>query len=353
MTEICFRVDAGNRIGMGHLMESLPLAESLKKRADVHIFFLARDFPPAVNLIKRNGYRVEVMGEGLTEEEELDLTLKTIKESGTHVLICDLLNRSDEYFRMLKSSVKILVVILDDEAHREVPGDIVVNFNITQDGAFYRNLPGSRTLYCIGPRYMLLPEALHQEWKKKKHIPDTCRTIFVNQGGSDPFGLTAKIVRGLEPLDLKQRVIVVVGPAISPDHKRELESLETELKKNYQFEWGVTQRQMYRIMSESDLTITAAGNTLYELAIFGVPSIVICHHERHNAVAQKFAERGAVINLGVGTGLDARIICEAVSKLLRSKEKRLELSTNMKKIVDGLGSKRVAEKVLEVCQRYS
>jgi len=352
MTKICFRVDAGHKVGMGHLMESLPLAESLKKKADVHISFLTKDFTLAVDLIKREGYRVETMREELTEGEELDLTLQTIRELGADVLICDLLNRSNEYFQELKTSVKCLVVVLDDEAHREVPGDIVVNFNITQDEAFYKNLPDTRTVYCIGPRYMLLPEALHQEWKKEKRVPDTCKTIFVNQGGSDPFGLTAKIIRALKPLDLKQRVIVVVGPAISSDHKKELESLEPELKNNYQFECGVTQKRMHKIMSESDLAITAAGNALYELAIFGVPSIVICHHERHNAVAQKFAEKGAVINLGVGTGLDPYVISEAVNKLLQSKEKRLELSANMKKIVDGLGSKRVAEKVLGLCQRY-
>ena len=105
---------------------------------------------------------------------------------------------------------------------------------------------------------------------------------------------------------------------------------------------------MHQLMAESDIAITAAGNTLYELAVFGVPSIVICHHEKHNVVAEKFAEKNAGINLGVGTDLDIHLIAEAINKLLRSKEKRSELSANIKKVVDGLGSKRVAEKVLKI-----
>jgi len=109
---------------------------------------------------------------------------------------------------------------------------------------------------------------------------------------------------------------------------------------------------MHQIMKESDLAITAAGNTLYELALFGVPSIVICHHEKHNKVAKEFAKRNSAINLGIGTKLDLRIIANTVDELLSSREKRLKLSINAKKIVDGLGSKRIAEKVLELCRRY-
>ena len=352
MTGICFRVDASNKVGMGHLTESLSLAESLGKSTKVETSFITNDFLPAVEMVKERGYKVRTIRGGATSGEELALTLQLIRELEADFLICDLLGPDNEYFQKVKSYVKCLVVILDDEVYRVVAADLVVNFNITQGEAFYKNLPDTKTVYCICPRYMLLPEALHQEWKKEKHVPDTCKTIFVNQGGSDPFGLTAKIIRALEPLNLKQRVAVVVGPAISPDHKKELESLEAGLKNNYRFEWNVTQNRMYKIMSESDLAITAAGNALYELAIFGVPSIVICHHERHNAVAQRFAEKDAVINLGIGTTLETHAIGEAVNKLLQSRKKRLELSTNMKKIVDGLGSKRVAEKVLELCQKY-
>lgn len=346
MKNIVFCTEASEKVGMGHLMECISLAENLKKGAECNITFLTKNFLPAIDILKRKGYRVETLREEISKEEEINLMLQLIKKLKVEVLICDLLDKNIEYFQTLKAFIKTLVVILDDARHRAVPGDIVVNFNIAQDVRFYKELPDNKTLYCIGPKYMLLPEELHSEWRKEKIISETCQTIFVNQGGSDPFGLTAKIIRALELLDLKQKIIVVVGHAISYEHKRELGYLEPQLKNNYQFEWGITQERMHQLLAESDIAITAAGNTLYELAVFGVPSIVICHHEKHNLVAQKFVEKNAVINLGIGTNLEIHTIAEAVNNLLRSKENRSELSANIKRIVDGFGSKRVAKKVL-------
>ena len=230
MINICFRVDASNKIGMGHLMESISLAESLKKRVYCNIIFLTKNYLLAADILKERGYQVETVREDISEEEEINLVLELIKKLRVEVLICDLLDKNDEYFQTLKAFIKTLVVILDDARHRAVPGNIVVNFNIAQEERFYKELPDNKTLYCIGPKYMLLPEELHSEWRKEKIISETCRTIFVNQGGSDPFGLTAKIIRALELLKLKQKIIIVVGHAISHEHKKELEALEPQLK---------------------------------------------------------------------------------------------------------------------------
>jgi len=350
MLNIGFRVDASNKLGMGHLMESISLAESLKRREKCNIFFLTKNFPPAIDILKTRGFNVEILN-GNSEENEIKKISQTVKTRQVEVLVVDLLDKNDKYFLKLKHHVKVLIVILDDDKHRSVTGDMVVNFNIAQDKGFYAKLPVSKTIYCIGPEFMLVPEELHSEWKKEKVIPATCRTILVNQGGSDPFGLTAKIVKALELLDLKQKIIVVIGHAVSNKHKKELEHLKLRLKNDYQFGWNVTRERFYQFMSECDLAITAAGNTLYELALFGAPSIVVCHHEKHDLVARKFAEKNAVINLGIGTTLETSTIAEAVDKLLRSRKKRLELSLNTKKIVDGLGSKRIAEKVLETCRK--
>jgi len=348
---IGFRVDAGNEIGMGHLMESISLAESLKKMTKCEIVFLTRYFRPSLDILEQHGYRTVVI-RGKSEETEIAQIIQTIKKTKMKVLIVDLLNKKNGYFQKLKGLVKVLVVILDDDKHRKVPADIVVNFNIAQNKKFYQNLGSAETIYCIGPEYMPMPDYMHYEWKKNKIIPKKCKMIFVNQGGSDPFGLTAKIIRSLEILNLGQKIVVVVGPAVSPRLKKELLSLKPHLKNYYVFKWHPNQEEMHQIMKESDLAITAAGNTLYELALFGVPSIVICHHEKHNKVAKEFAKRNSAINLGIGTKLNLRIIANTVDELLSSREKRLKLSINAKKIVDGLGSKRIAEKVLELCRRY-
>ena len=105
---------------------------------------------------------------------------------------------------------------------------------------------------------------------------------------------------------------------------------------------------MIELMSEADLAITAAGNTLYELSVLGVPSLVISHHKDHDSVAAAFAKRGAVINVGIGTEIDERFIALSVDSLLKDSDLRSRLSENVRKVVDGKGSMRVAEKIVSL-----
>ncbi len=127
--------------------------------------------------------------------------------------------------------------------------------------------------------------------------------------------------------------------------RAELRTLEEEGRNSYSFAWGVPPQEMEDIMERSDLAITAAGNTLYELAVFGVPSLIVSHHERHEAVAGAFAARGAAVNLGIGTGLPPEAIARATRELLGDRAGRQALSGRMKEITDGLGCRRIAEAV--------
>ena len=147
----------------------------------------------------------------------------------------------------------------------------------------------------------------------------------------------------MELLDLNQTIYVIMGDAITDQHRQELMAIQKNLKNRYIFEWGVPHGRMLDVMEKSDLAITAAGNTLYELAIFGIPSIIICHHERHNTVAEAFAQRGAAINLGIGSSLDEQKITNTVKNLLDDQSVRSALSQEMRKVVDGKGCRRIVE----------
>lgn len=342
MKQICFRVDASNSVGMGHLMECITLADFFQKNYECNFIFLVNDFPAINGVLSKYGYECLVMHHTENEDVELGSMKYHLQGKLLDIIICNLLNRSDDYYLRLQILASHSVIILDDEIQRQVPGDVVINFSITQDPKFYSVFNDGGTRYCIGPEYMPLSDEFYEKWCIEKTIPKECKTIFVNQGGSDPYGLTAKIIRALELLDLSQTIYVIIGDAISDKHRQELESVQGALKNRYIFKWGVTQIRMLGIMEKADLAITAAGNTLYELAIFGVPSIVICHHERHLVVADKFAERSAVINLGIGIQLHEDRIANSVIHLLNERLERVKLSNSIKKVIDGKGCRRIS-----------
>jgi UDP-2,4-diacetamido-2,4,6-trideoxy-beta-L-altropyranose hydrolase len=341
----CFRVDASVTTGTGHLMECLALADSFGRTCSSESLFLVNGFGPALRTLDEQGYRYRIVPPGLSDPAEQAWILDILDQYGARLLACNLLDRRESFYAGLRGHGARLVIILDDAIPRRLPGDFVVNWSILQDEGYYAQYAGDGTRYCIGPRFMPMREGLHGHWLRPKEIPERPRTIFVNQGGSDPFGLTARILRGLELLELPQEIVVVVGSAVPEAHREELRALGDHARNSCSFAWGVPPREMEDIMERSDLAITAAGNTLYELALFGVPSLIVCHHERHQAVAEAFAARGAAVNLGIGTGLAPEAIAGATAALLGDRARRQALSERMKGITDGLGCSRIAEAV--------
>ncbi|HPO90728.1 MAG TPA: UDP-2,4-diacetamido-2,4,6-trideoxy-beta-L-altropyranose hydrolase [Victivallales bacterium] len=342
MENIFIRVDANNKIGMGHLMECLALADSLSEKGSYRTVFILKSTSSGTEILHQKGYETRIISVK-SEDDEVKKIKKIVDGYEPKILICDLLNKSNRYYESLKQSVEKLVLIFDHPETRLYSADIVVNFNIAQDKNFYKNADTGKTIYLIGPEYMPISRNLAQ--KVKKQIKLDCQNILVTQGGSDPFNITIKIIKALELLRLKQKIFVVIGPAVSKELRERIKKLQPSLINDYQFEWSISQERMWDIIKESDLAITAAGNTLYELAIFGIPSVVVCHHENHNIVAEKFAERGAVINLGIGKKITLHDIKETVNLLLHSFDKRETLSENIKKIIDGFGCERLIEKI--------
>jgi len=343
--KICFRVEAGNIIGTGHLMEIVILIKSLRKRINFFAIAIVNDYALCTEKLQSVVDKIEVVPDEVRGDNELDYMIPLLRKEGVTVFVADILNRSTLYYDRLNKEIDKTFVIFDNDGHREIPATVLVNFNITQSPGFYEKASSFNTEYLIGPKYALLDEDLYYKWSGVFHLREEVKKIFVNQGGSDPFGMTAKILKVLLKLNLKQEIIIVIGGARSLNHKKELEELEPLLKGNYKLYKNISQQMMYELISESDMALTAAGNTLYELAFFGIPSIVIGHHGKHDRVASKFHEQGAAVNLGIGTRINEDEIAQTIKLLLRDKEKRGELSMSARQIVDGYGTGRFADMI--------
>jgi len=341
--KICFRVEAGNITGTGHLMEIVTLIKSLRKRIKFFAIAIVNDYALCTEKLQSIVDKIEIVPDEFRGDAELDYMIPLLRKEGVTVFVADILNRTTLYYDRLNKEIDKTFLIFDNDDHREIPATVVVNFSITQSPDFYEKASSFNTEYLIGPKYALLDEDLCCKWSGVFKLRGEVKKIFVNQGGSDPFGMTAKILTVLLKLKLKQEIIIVIGGAITTNHMNELEVLKPLLKGNYKLYENITQQMMYELISESDIALTAAGNTLYELAFFGIPSIVIGHHGKHDRIASKFHEQGAVVNLGIGTRIDENEISQTIKLLLCDKGKRRELSIYARQIVDGYGTGRLAD----------
>ena len=159
-----------------------------------------------------------------------------------------------------------LMVFLDDNKRINYPKGIVVNGTVLASNL---NYPSKHDLiYFLGSEYIPLREEFWQN--NDIQIKDKIETILITLGGNDLRNLTPGILDLLSKnfSDLNKKVII--GNSFS--NKEEIEKAaddKTELI------YGPDASGMLNAMLNSDIAVSASGQTLYELACTGLPTIAI------------------------------------------------------------------------------
>ena len=104
---------------------------------------------------------------------------------------------------------------------------------------------------------------------------------------------------------------------------------------------------MAYLMQECDIAIAAAGSTLYELCACGTPTITYILADNQIPGAESFEKKGLMLHAG-----DCRkdgftqYLYKAMVILMHDEVMRKRMSTQMKQTVDGIGAKRLAQKIV-------
>jgi len=315
---IIFRVEGNSKIGMGHLMRCLALAEEIERRSRCDITFLMKDSSAAIERISKYGYK----SRNRLGKESIDIIITSLPEI------------SGEDSLELKKSAKLLVC-LDDSKARRFSADIVIRGSIVPE---LRNCDSDcKSRFFLGENFMILNKEFQRFNKMDKENNPEVKSILITMGGGDVNNLTPKIMAALGGLkDIKKTVIV--GPAF--EHIDEIKA-----NKNYTLKYDIS--NMAELMFSSDMVIAGGGLTLYELASVGVPGIVLCQTEYQLLEANSFEKKGIVINLGLGKDVREEAILSSVRALLKDKEKRSRMSLAGKKTIDAKAVSRVATEILK------
>ena len=99
---------------------------------------------------------------------------------------------------------------------------------------------------------------------------------------------------------------------------------------------------MKKEIASSKFGICAGGITTYEFSVMKVPFAIICQYDHQIITAREWAKRKMAINLGFIQ--DNKKKLDVLLKQLAHKKIQLK----SRRMVDGLGSKRVAEQILRL-----
>lgn len=337
---LLLRVEAGPEVGLGHLRRSLSLADAMKKY-DAEAHFLLHPDPRAVAVVERSGRSGELMnGAAAFGEEDVRETLAAAGKLKTRTVLLDYYDIPVDYVRKLREA-GLKVMLRDDLALRALPVEVVVNGNADAEQLGYRAwVEGTR--FMLGPRYAVLAKE-YAAPSLRRTRPQVGR-ILLAFGGSDPRGRMPALLERLDRMPEDFEITVIQGPFF--DNTREIQETASRLRKKVHLVSAPD--SMAAWIAGADLSVSAAGQTLYELACFGCPAVAFQVAENQQGQLAALVEAGCLRNAGKAEDPELlNRIEELLSGLLRDARAREEMSQAGQRLIDGQGADRVARGILE------
>ncbi|MDM8542139.1 UDP-2,4-diacetamido-2,4,6-trideoxy-beta-L-altropyranose hydrolase [Desulfococcaceae bacterium HSG9] len=231
----------------------------------------------------------------------------------------------------------IRLLVIDDMNHlSHYHADVLLNQNIHAPTLKYSC--DEDTIPLMGCKYVMLRREFleYREWKRV--ISEKAAKILVTMGGSDPDNVTLKIIQALNLMnDTELEVKFVVGP-VNPN----IESIRKELSRsNFTYNLLSNVKNMPELMAWTDVAISAAGSTCWELCLSGVPFLGIISAENQRGIAKGLDHAGAAKCLGWHEDLSPTDIAQSLLKVMVNKRKMEQMSEQGKYLVDNRGSKRI------------
>jgi UDP-2,4-diacetamido-2,4,6-trideoxy-beta-L-altropyranose hydrolase len=327
---IIFWTEGGHGIGMGHVSRSLVIAGELRKRG-VLCRFLINDDPAAKDRLTARGFSCELAG---LDSGELSVG------NTPGIIVFDTRKDISTLIKTLKSSGHKIVLLDNTTPARLVADTVIYPSPIYHDDLEWKGFKGS--VYGGAP-YVPVDETYlkaREKCRMLKHQPPY--RILVTMGGSDPHQLTFTVVDSLLVSSYPLEIRAVIGPAFTPDPR--LEKLEHENKPGLSFISG--RDNLSTLMADSHLAVTAVGVTISELAVVGVPAILISNYAADREDLQKYRELGINLPLGFYRDIKPIDIQQAVSRFIQDTSMWQNMRKRGWKIIDGRGAGRIVDCLL-------
>lgn len=352
MRKVLVRVDASRRIGGGHVMRCLTLADELAGHGCAVTFVCAQISEVLARRVERSGHRLvriepedELLLETaqwdsaiLSDEAQLRDSARTAAAAGTvDWIVCDHYRLDRRWLDQAGPGAKRLV--LDDLANRPMACDILVDQTLGRSREDYAPWVSADCTLLAGAQFALLrPEfaASRSAALKRRHKAGKVERVLVSLGATDIDGVTRDAVVSLLEAGVDCSIDVVLSSG-APS----LESVLTLAEREPRVTVHVDSQNMAGLMASADLAVGAPGTSSWERCCLGLPAVTLQLADNQSLVSRSLAEAGATVAVGRAEELGA-----AVKRLTTDGEVRARMVAAAASIVDGEGARRVADAML-------
>jgi spore coat polysaccharide biosynthesis predicted glycosyltransferase SpsG len=314
-----FRADATHKIGAGHVMRLIAIAEEVISRGLNAVFI-------------GNTCEVDWVGDRIAKlgfSKIFDSESKFSPNCTDDVLVFDSYE-IDPLADFISLKHWLAVILIADDLTPLYRATLVIHPGLDSSWLYKSKLP-----LLAGPKYIPIRRSLRDEFFARDSTDHSTR-IIVLSGGTDPFGLTGALERVLLEIDASFKVTFLTS---SEHHKIEDE----------RFEYLAFGDEFEDYMYSSDLVLSTASTSSFEALALQRPLGLVCAVSNQEYNYNFLTNSGFAIGVGRRTDSQGWMLNkEQILKLIESKELRNRLSALAKDLIDLNGSARIVDGINQI-----
>lgn len=320
--------EGSSKIGFGHVTRCLSIYQAFEENGISPLMIINGD--NSVSSLLTN-QKYEIIDWLSNTKKLVDL----VKNSD--ITIVDSYLADYTLFKKISDLTK-LAVYLDDNNRIKYPKGIVLNGSIYAQKLDYPSFDYNE--YLLGNQYIPLRKEF---WKiPRKRINRKVKNVMITFGGDDLRNLTPKITKMLNEHFPQLNSTIIIGKGFN-----NVDMIKKNANAKNKLIFNPNAKEMVEIMLKSDIAISAAGQTLNELARVGTPTITILVASNQINHINYWEKKGFIQYAGVWD--DDKLLNNILEniKILKNEDIRREKSKVGKNEVNGLGSIKIVKYCLK------
>jgi len=336
---LIIRADASIAMGTGHVMRCLALAQAWQDDGGNAVFAMAQSTPAIDDHLRSEQVEIVQLKSAVGSARNIRQVLELARDRDAEWIMVDGYQFDAKYQRSLKAA-GLKVLFVDDTGQCEhYYADLILNQNAHANEKMYGNRE-AYTRLLLGPRYAMLRREF-KFWRRwKREVPKAATKILVTIGGSDPDGLTLRLVEALPKICARgiEATIVVGGSNPSMTKLRQAVAgmgAGIHLVSNA--------GNMPELMAQSDIAVICGGGTAWELLYMGCAILSYARDTVQEQILKELSVIGAARSLGAVDAFQEATLARAIEELLLPTGRREAMARLGRKLVDGKGTSRVLQ----------
>lgn len=347
--KVAFRTDGNKTIGMGHVTRCMSIAQALRQLEVESVFILSDG--SSCELLNKNGFAAHVLN---INYKDIDSDVELVRDfAGCQDIKCILVDSyyaSDYYLESLMGFAH--VACIDGLYKYEAGVSLVINYNAAASYDYYRKkYDGKDTGLLIGNDFVPLKPSY---WNTDVIEENSTRNrLLITTGATDSLNICGQLLDCLEEAEILSmlEVTIVIGSFF-----KSKDELESRWAKHSNVDFIKNCTDLMPLMKKTDIAVSAAGTTAYELVRMEIPTILFAMVDNQltaAALKDRVIWAGDIRETKESNEISIEKVRSIVSDVKLLYEDAIEYhnaKSRCRKYIDGQGALRIAREIMKLVE---